>query len=62
MGKNEQQHGLTYCRPDFKAPNLQKQNRCPDCGFKKRGVNHAEGIHCKQGKNARTGGVLVKRR
>jgi len=45
--------GLTFCRPGFKTPNLQKTKVCPDCGFHVRGANHENGQHHLSGKNGR---------
>ena len=54
MSKSTKTQGLTYCRPDFKAPNAQKQNRCDKCGFKNRGGgHHEESAHHKIGKAGR---------
>lgn len=56
--RSKSNQGLTFCRKDFKAPNLQPQGRCEKCGFRLRGVNHLSGKHCRNGNAGRTGAAL----
>lgn len=40
--------GTIYCRPNLRGKGRlgrSSKKRCPDCGMRIRGDNHAEGVH-----------------